>query len=361
MIGNGRSWVEIDLNVIEKNYLEYKKQLKSNQFLCAVVKADAYGHGAVPVSKKLQQAGCNFFAVATVDEAIELRKSGITGEILVLGYTPIERINEILEYDIIQTLIDEEYAKALPDIHIKAQFAIDTGMNRIGLNADNPDECEQIIKKYSNKFKINGIYTHLCVADTDSFDSFTNDQIKKFDNLCSKIKGMNLEYVHCLNSAGGLRYNKFGNLVRLGIVLYGLLPSNDVVLPDGIKPALSWKSRIIMVKKIKKGECVGYGCTYRADKDIKVATVCTGYADGYNRKNSNKGTVIINGCKVPVIGRVCMDQIMIDVSKINEVSAGDTVTLLGDGFTADDMAHICDTIGYETVCAISKRVPRYYL
>ena len=356
-----RSWVEIDLNKIESNYRIYKSQLQPGMEIMAVVKADAYGHGALKVAKRLRDVGCKNFAVSNIEEGIELREAGISGQVLVLGYTPISSSNELVRYDITQALLSEEYAKQLSNKGIKAQFAIDTGMNRIGLDADYPEACEKIIRDYANEFKLTGMFTHLCVADNESEKEFTHEQISKFKAVAERVPDLKLANIHCMNSAGGLWCEPYGNLVRLGIILYGLKPDYSNNIPSGIEPALKWKSVLSMIKAVHLGETVGYGRSYIAEKEMLVATIPTGYADGYNRQLSNRGKVLIGGKTANIIGRVCMDQMMVDVSDISDVKIGDEVILIGEGYSADDMAQDIGTIGYEVICDISKRVPRVYL
>lgn len=358
-----RSWVEVDLKQIAENYRIYKNN-SGGKAVMAVVKADAYGHGDTEVARVLQSEGVKLFAVSNIEEAITLRKVGIHGEILVLGYTPAECINQLLAYDITQTLLDEYYAELLSGKGVKAQFAIDTGMNRIGLDAEDVDFCERIIRKYKNQYDLTGVFTHLCVSDTetDECKQFTEQQINKFRNVVDRVADLGLPYVHCLNSAGGLYHEPkdcVGEIIRLGIILYGLKPDYHNLLPAGIKPVLSWKSVISMIKEVHPGECIGYGRTFVADREMRVATIPTGYADGYRRELSNKGKVLINGCLAPIVGRICMDQMMVDVTGLR-VKCDDEVILIGERYTADDMAHDIGTIGYEVVCGISKRVPRLY-
>lgn len=366
-----RSWVEIDLDQLVKNYNAYKSQLNKDTEIMVVVKAEAYGHGDLAICKILQQNGVKLFAVSNIDEAIALRRGGILGEILILGYTPCENAELLYKYELTQTLLDENYEVELSQkgYKIKAQFAIDTGMNRIGLDADDPVLCDKVIRKYFNFFNINGLFTHLCVADSDNLEcvEFTNKQIDKFNKVANLTKDLRLKYIHCLNSAGGL-FHKIegdsGKIVRLGIVLYGLKPDYYNYLPKDIKPILSWKSVVSMVKEIKIGESVGYGRTFTATKNMKIATIPTGYADGYRRELSNKGYILINGQKAFIVGRVCMDQIMVDVTEI-DCKMADEVVLIGQSgnlsLTADYMAQTVGTIGYEIVCGISKRVPRKYV
>lgn len=365
-----RCWTEINLSVIVKNYQIYKSNLPDNKKIMAVVKADAYGHGYSEVAAALQKEGVNDFAVATIDEAVKLRQSGIKGQILILGYTPLDEADKLSEYDITQAILDEFYAEKLSQKHlpVNVQFALDTGMNRIGLDADNPEYCEKVIRKYKDKFNITGLFTHLCVADSDDKDSieFTKNQIEKFENVINKTADLNLPYNHCLNSASGLWHDcKKSVFARLGIVLYGLKPDYKNILPQGIMPGLSWYSVVSMIKHVHAGETIGYGRTFTASKEMNVATVCAGYADGYNRMLSNRFFVLINGKKAPITGRICMDQFMVDVTDIPDVEMGTKVVLIGksgeEKITADDMADCIGTIGYEIVCNISMRVNRFFV
>ncbi len=364
-----RSWIEIDLGQLEKNYNLYRSALPQDTKVIAVVKADAYGHGDVTVCRKLHELGVDYFAVSNIDEAKGLRSSGISGEILILGYTPVEYAEEMVRLNITQALLSEDYAEALAQTGagVKCQFAVDTGMNRIGIDGGDPALCENIIRKYSKKLDINGAFTHLCVADSDIEENvaFTRGQLDKFKAVIERISDLSLPYIHSLNSAGGLYYAEKGDTVRLGIVLYGLKPDYSNIVPEGIMPCLTWKSAVAMVKKVKAGDSIGYGRAFTAEREMTVATLPTGYADGYRREMSNRGYVIIHGRKAPIVGRVCMDQMMVDVSGIENVKQDDAAILLGheehESFNADDMAELIGTIGYEIICGISKRVPRIYI
>lgn len=359
-----RCWVEIDYDSLKSNMNLILSKLDKSEKPIAVVKADAYGCGSQCISKFLQK---NFkienWVVASLEEAIGLREAGIEGEILVLGYTFPENVNLLAEYNISQSVFCKEYAIALSDSlskigkGISIHIAIDTGMNRVGFLPHDD------FMKYAELpgLNLNGIFTHLCCADSlsDGDINFTIDQIEKFRKAASKIKN-----AHCKNSAAILR--EVGNgfpLVRPGIILYGLQPSSEVKC-DELKPVMSFRATVSMVKNIKKGETIGYGRTFCADSERKIATVSVGYADGYSRRLSNKGKVLIHGKVARVVGNVCMDHIMVDVTGI-DVKAGDVVTLFGqDGqmaITADDIADIIGTIGYEVMCNVSKRVPRLYI
>jgi len=371
-----RSWVEVSLSQIETNYHIYKKSLPKEVSIMAVIKADAYGHGDANVARLLSSLGVTLFAVSNIDEAVGLRNAGINGEILILGYSSPMYASTLHYLDLTQTIVSEEYALALAKTgyDIKCQFAVDTGMNRIGISSDNPQIAADIIRRYSNSLKVNGLFTHLCVADSskDEDRQYTKMQLQRFKAVVDLVEDMNLPYVHCYNSAGGMYHLKddeinerIGNIVRLGIALYGLKPDINNVLPEGIKPAMTWKSVISRVQEMKKGEMISYGRTFTTQRDSIIATVTTGYADGYNRLLSNRGYVLINGNKAPIVGRVCMDQTMVDVTDIPNVKMGDVVVLMGESgsfnYTADDMATDLDTIGYEIICGISKRVQRFYV
>lgn len=335
----------------------------------AVVKANAYGHGAPAVASALSAAGVRHFAVATVGEAVALREAGIEGEILILGYTPPEAGKVLLENDLTQTLLSEDYAAALwaaCTAPIKCHFAIDTGMHRIGLDAADPMAAEAAIRLWAGRFALTGIFTHLCAADTadEASVAFTRAQIAAFRAVADRVRDLGLT-VHCLNSAGGISYPEAeSDLWRLGILLYGLSPNPDTPLPAGICPVLAWRTVVAALKTISVGETVGYGRTWQATRDSVIATLPVGYADGYDRRLSNRGCVLLHGRRAPVVGRVCMDQTMVDVTDIPDARVGDTVTLIGtDGgknLTADEMASTVGSIGYEIVTGISFRVPRIY-
>lgn len=364
-----RSWAEIDIRQLQKNYEIYKLQLPKSKRIMAVVKADAYGHGDYQIAKALYEIGVRDFAVSNIQEAYALRKKGLSGEIMILGYTPPEYARELYEMNIIQAVLSEEYAEALMKerFNVRCNIALDTGMNRIGLSTKNIEKCSGIIRKYCSILNVNGLFTHLCVADTDNYESqnFTKKQIGVYESVLESISDLGLNYNHCLNSAGGLWHeSKYTSIVRLGIIMYGLRPDYSNVLPVGIKPILQWKSVVSMVKWVEEGDTIGYGRGFMAHKRMKIATVSTGYADGYMRLMSNVGYTLINGKKAKIVGKICMDQFMVDVTEIQDVALGTEVVLLGksekETYYADDMAKNIGTIGYEVVCNIGKRVPRLY-
>ena len=369
-----RTYAEIHLGRIEKNYRTYKSLLSHDFRIIAVVKANAYGHGDIAVAKRLAALGVCHFAVATLEEGVRLSKSGVSGNILVLGYTPPECAEDIYNYGLTQTLIDEAYARMLAsatDKKLKVQYAIDTGMRRIGLNGNSPAACERAIRRASEIFELNGIFTHLSAADGvgELCKTASRLQIDRFAAVANRVADMKLPFVHCLNTAGGMRFGDLpdviGKFVRLGISLYGLSPSSNIILPGKIEPALSWYTTVASVRAVKKGESVGYGFGHVAKKDGIIATLTVGYADGYSR-NASRGRayVLINGKRAPVVGNVCMDQTMVDISGHANVCAGDVAVLIGESgnerITADDLGRMLGTIGYEVVCAISDRVDRIY-
>ena len=365
-----RSWVEIDLEVLKNNYKIYAEKIGKEKEVMAVVKANAYGHGAPKVALALQSEGCRNFAVSNVEEAMELRLAGVCGQILILGYTPIKALGHVLEHDLTQAVFSEEYAQKACEYlgekskKMKVHFVLDTGMNRIGLSAKDPASCEKIIRKYKNSFFVTGMFTHLCVADTPSEDEFTCGQIESFRAVADRVRDLGLSYVHCLNSAGGLYQEGFGDLGRLGIVLYGLKPDYENTLPGGIRPAMQWKTVIAMLKTVPAGETIGYGRSYQTKRDTVVATLPTGYGDGYHRNLSNRGHVLIHGKKAPIIGRVCMDQMMLDVTDIPQAELLCKVTLMGksgdEEISADDLARLDESINYQVICGVTKRVVRVY-
>lgn len=371
-----RSWLEVDLNQIVSNLRIYQQTLPRDVSVMAVIKADAYGHGDARVAKILIDNGVNMFAVSNIDEAVGLRKAGVRGLILILGYTSPIYAKELFEYDLTQVIVSEEYARALSEreFRVKCQFAVDTGMNRVGIPSYDPVSAASIIKTYSTKLKVTGVLTHLCVADGvhSSDHQYTEMQLRRFKAVVNEIKDLKLPYIHCYNTAGGLYHLKddefnqdIGNIVRVGIALYGLKPDKNNIFPEGIKPAMSWKSAISMVKRVGKGESISYGRTFITKRPSIIATVTTGYADGYNRLLSNSGFVMIRGVKAPIVGRICMDQTLIDVTEVSDVKMGDVVVLMGESgdlrYDANDMAADLHTIGYEIICNISKRVQRFYV
>jgi len=364
---------EINLDNIANNVKEVKKRVGEKVKVLAVVKADAYGHGAVDVSKTALYNGAEWLGTATCDEAFRLRNQGIFVPILLLGYTPEARISQVIQNNLTQTIFSEEMANDFSkhaqklnkeaDVHIK----IDTGMGRIGFPPNN-ETLKSIIKisKLPN-LNITGIYTHFATAD-EKDKSFTAEQYKKFMYVAENSeKELNKKLLkHVSNSGAILDLPELSlDMVREGIILYGLYPSKYVKRDLDIKPCMSIKTNVSYVKKVPKGVSIGYGRTYYTTRESVIATIPVGYADGYSRLLSNKAFVIIKGKKAPIVGNICMDQFMANVTDIDGVKAGDSVILMGEenglSITADDIAEIERTISYEVLCGIGKRVPRSYI
>lgn len=368
-----RTWCDIDLNNLKYNI----QQLKSivNKELFAVVKANAYGHGDEFISKTLQDCGINYFAVSNYNEAKNLRSFGIKGEILILGHTPTQYVEDMIKENISQTIYDMDYAndikKYINDKKLKVHIKIDTGMCRIGFLHDEKNNALASVKQIINcdKFNVQGIFTHFSSADSfDNLDiQFTKKQMDRFDSLLDLIKKENIfiPIVHTQNSAGIINYNNNYRYThaRAGVIMYGLKPSDDIKETINVKPLLSIKTTIAMVKEIDKDYEICYGRTYKSKGKMKVATLTIGYADGYCRAFSNRAEVLVNGVRCKILGRVCMDQTVIDVSGI-DVKIGDTAVIVGydkgEHITVDELASFNDTINYEFVCGISCRVPRVY-
>ena len=374
-----RAWAEVHLDRLSGNLAALRSLINEDKTqIACVVKANAYGHDDGNVAAFLETQGVSFFAVSNIKEAENIRRSGVKGEILILGHTPAEYANELAEFDIIQAAVSLGYARELSEaavnagVRVKIHMAVDTGMGRIGVCASDSSSINTAANDICSAAKLDGIildgaFTHYAAADSLDEDdiAYTDAQTERFFAVCDRVKenGVSLRHTHCLNSAGGaFRYNDRSTLVRFGIMLYGLKPDRSLEMPVKLTPVMDLKAAVSYVKPVKAGSFVSYGRTYRADRDIIAATIPIGYADGYSRSLSGKGYVLINGKKAPIIGRICMDQLMADVTDIDGVSEGTEVTLLGtDGnetVTADDLAAMYGTIGYEIICGISKRIPR---
>lgn len=365
-------WAEINLDNIINNIREIKRNINGEEII-AVVKANAYGHGAIDVAPILVENGADKLAVAMLSEALELRESGINVPILILGYTDLEFVDKLINNNIEQTVYSLEYAKELSNrakvlgktarIHI----AVDTGMGRIGF-LPNKQSVEEVIEiSRLNNIKITGVFTHFSNADEEDKD-YAYNQIDKFNFFIEELekKNVNLGVKHMSNSASIIDIeDAHYNAIRPGIILYGYYPSEDVNKNKfKLMPALSLKCQVIHVKELPKGEYIGYGRKFKTERDSVIATLPIGYADGYIRGLYEKAQVIVNGKLAPVVGKICMDQCMIDVTDVGPVKVGDEVILLGerDGLknNADDMAEMLNTINYEVLCMIGRRVPRIY-
>lgn len=366
-----RAWVEVNLENLEHNINEIKKVIQPKTKIMAVVKANAYGHGSILIAEKLSEIGINDFAVATLDEAIELRKHNIKGNILILGYTNFEDLKYVIQYDLIQTIVDYNYSEKIKELKLSQKLnchiKINTGMNRIGERYDNMD---RLIKIYENpRLNILGTFSHLCVADSDKKEDieFTEKQIENFNKCIKQLKenGQDVGKVHLQSSYGAINYNtETYDYVRIGIIMYGVNSDNTAYQKNklDLKPVLSLKARVTSVKEINKDDSVSYGRTYIADSNRKIASISIGYADGFPRCLSNKNMLVkVNGNYSKVIGRICMDQCVIDVTDVKEIKTGDVVYIIDCddiNLSSEKFAMNADTITNEFLSRLGNRLPR---
>ncbi len=368
-----RTWAEIDLAALEHNYRVLRALAPQGCRFLGLCKADAYGHGALPVAKKLQELGADMLAVACVDEAAQLRRGGITLPILCLGKTPLELTPMLLEYDVTQAVEDLETGEALSQaaqaagkkltIHVK----LDTGMSRLGFfwRQDTAQETADRIAKLCRLpgLEAEGMFTHF--ADADGDETYTMDQFTCFLDAKAALeqRGITFKICHCAASAAVLNYPcTHMDMIRPGVALYGYYPAPGMEGLDGpgLEPVMTVKSRIAAVRALPKGTCVSYGCTATLERDSRLAVVPIGYGDGYPRGLSNHMTMKIRGRECPVVGRICMDMCMVDVTDVPDAAAGDEAVVY-DGPLMERAAQLTDTIVYELMCHIAPRIPRVYL
>ena len=380
----GRCWAEINLKHLEYNFTNIRQHVKAvmpEAKVLAVVKADAYGHGAVQAAKVLQQAGADYFAVATVSEGVELREAGFTLPILVLGYVGDADAVLLARYDIAAALCDRATALAFSQAAqaegkpVRVHIALNTGMTRVGFETRNTKEdVKEILAALQLPgIEAEGAFTHFAVADVEGGEAFTDLQYQRFAYMCDELEqnGVCLTYRHCANSAAILQHPKTFtsklsgeqafNMVRAGIILYGYYPDASTKKTIPLKPVMTVKARVAQVRDIPAGDSIGYGRTYVADKPMRIAVFTIGYADGYPRIASNHISVMVQDTVVPTVGRICMDMSFAAVDGM-DVKRGDIVTIFGDGpVTADTLADAAGTISYEILCDVGKRVPRLYV
>jgi len=366
-------WAEINLDNLAHNMQEVKRVTKKSSIISAVIKADGYGHGAVQIAQTLLDNGANRLAVATLSEAIELRSSFPTIEIMILGYTPNELAKDVIDNNIIQTIYSLEQAQEFSKIaknlckNITTHIKIDTGMHRLGLLPSEETISEILKISTLDNLIIEGVFTHFATADETSKD-YTREQVKKFSSLVQKLeeKGLYIPIKHVSNSAAIIDLPEFNfDMVRAGIMLYGLYPSKMVNHNNvKLKEVMCLKAKISQVKKLEENSGVSYGLTHVFQKESTIALLPIGYADGYSRLLSNKAEVLINNQKASIVGSVCMDQCIVDVTGI-KTEVEDEVILFGgnkvDSISIDSIANKLQTINYEIVCMVSKRVPRVYI
>ncbi len=364
------TWAEVDLKAIEYNYKQVRRIVGKNINIMVVVKANAYGHGTVECAAVLEKLGVNYFGVATTDEAARLRDHGIKTPILVLGSVLPSEVKDAIEKDITLTLCSDELLNAIKKeslasgVKAKVHVKIDTGMGRIGIWHE---EALNFVKNLAQEKNIilEGIYTHFSSAGRDDF--FTNYQIEAFERLLLQLDGFDVRIPlrHAANSIATVDFKRsYLNLVRPGLVIYGMYPKHTFPKLIKLKPVLSLKTKIVYIKDTPPGRSISYGRTHVTQKHTKIATLPIGYADGYARNLSNRAEVLVRGRRCPVIGKVTMDQTMIDVGHIKGVKVGDEVVLIGkqgrEEIRSEKLARLAGTIAYEFVCGISNRVPRIY-
>lgn len=371
-----RAWAQVSLDAIASNLKSIRAITNENAKIMAVVKADAYGHGFLQVAKTLLENGADAFAVAMLDEAKQLRSRGIDVPILILGNTNRDLCEDLIDYDVMPTVFSYDMAKAMSDAAVKKDMdakihiKLDTGMSRIGFLCDEKsmDDTVEEIRKISKlpNIEIDGIFTHFSCADEDD-DEYTNMQYTRFMDTCDKLTatGVKIGKRHVCNSAALVRFPHMHlDMVRPGVILYGLHPSHLTEGKIELECAMSLKARVTLVKDVEEKIGVSYGKEYITQKSTRLATVPIGYADGYSRILAGKTGVIYKGKVFPVVGRICMDQCMIDVTNADNINVDDVVTIMGeDGgacISASDLASYMGTINYEIVCLIGKRIPRIY-
>ena len=368
----GRAWIELNMENLAHNARQFQKLLPDCCTLMPAVKANAYGHGAKRVGKVLSEMGISDYCVASVTEAVKLRQSGIKGQILILGYTPPCQFHELAQYHLTQTVVDLPYARLLNDYGhpVCVHVGIDTGMHRLGVRSEELDHICAIWEL--EHLNITGVYSHLCASDGNSEKeiAFTRKQIAEFQAVVDALhrRGIKGFRTHLQGSYGVLNYPELEfDYARVGIALYGVLsmPGERIAAEVELRPVLSLKARVTCVKVLHENEAAGYGLAFKAERDMVIAVVSIGYADGIPRELSNKGYALVNGCWANVIGRVCMDQLLLDVTGIPKVYAGDEVVFIGRSggkeIQACEMAGSAGTISNEILSRLGERLGRVYV
>ena len=375
-----RTWAEVNADAIKHNFNEIRNVVDKDSAVMCVVKADAYGHGAVFLARLYEEAGADWFAVSNIEEAMQLRENGVSLPILILGFTPAYLAKELAVYNISQAVFSLDYAKELAEyavkenVCVKIHIKLDTGMSRIGFMYQNMERDSDSLREIKEACALKGlfsegIFTHFAMSDDGEDGRIpTIHQYECFSDAVKKLgdAGIRFSLVHCSNSGAIMDYKQVHcDCVRAGIILYGLAPSWKVQNKLDLRPAMKIKSVIAQIKTVEPGTAVSYGGTFVTQGQTKIATVPIGYADGYSRSLSNRAYMSVGGKRAAVIGRVCMDQVMLDVSEIEDVKVGDEVIVIGDGsdgaMSFDDIAEMTGTINYEVVCLVGKRVPRVYI
>ena len=368
-----RTWAEVDLDALAHNYERIRRHVGEKTKLLGVIKADAYGHGAVPVAKELEALGASYLAVSNIDECEEVRRGGVTLPVLMLGFTPADQAERILELDMTQAVQSLDIAKAFSAAAVKCgkkmkvHIKLDTGMGRLGFLCDEEhfDESLQDILAVLRLpgLDVEGVFTHFCVADEEGEENvaFTRTQHERFLRMIDAAEarsGFHFRLRHCCNAGGIVCYPEWaGDMVRCGIILYG---SGSLAEKMGMEPVMSLKTRVATVRDLAPGTSVSYGRTYFTERESRIAVLPIGYADGLHRTLSNRMEVLTPYGRAKQVGRICMDMCMIDVTDLPEVKSGDEVEIFGKNVLCAEDAAACGTIPYELLCAVSKRVPRHY-
>ena len=373
-----RTWAQINLDAVDNNIRQIRSILAPGCKLCATVKADCYGHGYRYMTQEMSSSGADWFAVSNLAEALQLRRCGIGKPVLILGYTPPENARELVYNDISQTVFSYDYARALSDavapdgVKVNAHIKMDTGMSRLGFLYHDSVDGYPVFDEIEKTCRLpgiepEGIFTHFSSADCGDGELFTRLQYDLFLSAVERLEARGIVFPlrHCSNSAAILRFREMNfDMVRAGIILYGLYPSEQVPKELKLLPVMEMKSVVSMVKRIPPETPVSYARTFVAEREMTIATVPIGYADGYPRRLSNKMYMLVNGQKAPIVGNVCMDQCMLDVSGIEGVKEGTEVTVFGADHGAfvgvDEIARQAGVINYEVICGLSRRVPRVY-
>ncbi len=366
-----RTWAEVDLAAVRHNYRFVRKHLHKDCRCMAVVKADAYGHGAVPVAKALLAEGVDFLGVSNIEEAVELRENAITAPILIFAYTPPHEAARLAKFGITQAILDSAYAEQLEreaaaaGVTLSVHIKLDTGMSRVGFFCQDASPVKEIARVCAlPHLNAEGIFTHFAVADESDGEDFTRLQFARFTQTVEALRACGITFAlhHCCNSAAALRFPEMQlDMVRAGIVLYGVSPCGDPAEQAALRPTMAVRTIVSQCKTVPCGTGVGYGLTVHTDRPCTLATLPIGYADGLLRLAASTHCVSVGGTKAPLVGRVCMDQCVIDITDLPPVTADTVVTVFGDSaVSVRDYAAACHTIPYESYCLIGKRVPRVY-
>lgn len=372
-----RTWADISMDNLSHNYQLLRSKIPGDCKFLGVVKADAYGHGAVPVSRQLVDLGADYLAVSNMEEAVQLRRSYIRLPILILGYTPAFYAEDMVDMGVRQEVHSLEYARQLSEAlagsgkRLKIHFKLDTGMSRLGFFADNEESFDQIREAAGLEGLLpEGIFTHFPVADTldPADEAATERQFRAFRAMTEALEaaGLRFKLRHCCNSAATLLHPEYAlDMVRPGIATYGVSPSEELAGRFDLRPLMSLRTTVSQIRPFAPEVGVSYGWTYSTPGPRSIAVLAIGYADGLARSLSNRVSFLLHGKRVPVVGRICMDMCMVDVTEVPEARVGDVVTVFGsDGeasIPVDDLARLTGTIPYETLCGINKRTPRFYL